>query len=456
MNLEALFSLAGDKVVRVGLNGVGDFGASFLAQSRNIPNLEISLVCDKDAERMHAAVSATDMCASDLVMTRDLMDEVEPRFDVLVEATGHPEVAAGAAEWAIGHKRHVVMASKEAAIVVGPILHDLARRQGVVYTEVEGDQPSLLIGLISWAKSLGLKVRVAGKSSEYDFVVDEEDCLEWRGSRSLDSGVRDLWHKDQRGWPKLCEKRHEVISDAGFPARTVSDFCEMGVVANATGLVPDCPGLHAPLLRPKEIADVFQHVAEGGILREEGRIDVFNCLRRPDEISFAGGVFVVVGCDNKKTWELLREKGHVVARNGRSAMLYNPQHLLGVEAPMSILCAALLGLPTGAVSPRPVVDLVARTSRDFSEGEVLSVTDQHHHEVARLSPELIPAIALGDANPCPYYLAVGQKLREDVPMGTILTNRMLELDFDQQLYRLRQQQDQLFCNPTNQIERDND
>ena len=108
-------------------------------------------------------------------------------------------------------------------------------------------------------------------------------------------------------------------------------------------------------------------------------IDVFNCLRRSDEMSFAGGVFVIVRCENSKTWELLRGKGHVVARNTKAAMRFIGQHTLGVEAPMSILSAALRNLPTGALAPEPMVDLVARAARDFKQGEILQITDQHHH-----------------------------------------------------------------------------
>lgn len=45
-----------------------------------------------------------------------------------------------------------------------------------------------------------------------------------------------------------------------------------------------------------------------------GVLEVFHCLRAPDEISFAGGVFVVIRCDHADTWEMLRAKGHVVSR----------------------------------------------------------------------------------------------------------------------------------------------
>lgn len=444
MNFEALFTSKKDKVVRVGLMGAGDFGASLLGRSRHIPNMEIVVLCDKDTERMSAAVSACGMARDSVFMTRNIMDDDNPEFDVLVEATGHSEAAAEAAIWALDRKRHVVMASKEAAIVVGPMLHDLARRNGVVYTEVEGDQPSLLIGLVSWARVLGLEVLAAGKSSEYDFVLDDEDCLTWLGKQVPDSGLLDLWHSNGRDWRHLTEQRRELLARADIPTRTVPDFCEMGVVANATGLLPDRADFHAPLLRPTELADALQIMEGGGLFEGEGRIDVFNCLRRPDEASFAGGVFVIVRCDDARTWDLLRGKGHVVAANGKVAMLYNPQHLLGVEAPISILSAGLLGLPTGANAPRPAVDLVARATRDFRKGERLAITDPHHHEVAGLAPELIPARPISDDAPCPYYLAVDRLLREDVRKGELLTVRMVDLGEERPIVKLRRQQDDHF------------
>jgi len=252
-----------------------------------------------------------------------------------------------------------------------------------------------------------------------------------------------LWSAEDADLPALAARRAEAAAAAGVPTRTAPDYCEMGVVANATGLEPDRADFHAPILRPVEVADAFQPAADGGMLQDPERIDVFNCLRRHDEASFAGGVFVVVACRDEATWGLLREKGHMVARNGKAAMLYNPQHLLGIEAPMTILGAALLQMPTGGVAPRPRVDLVARTERDFKAGETLAITNPHHHEVAGLLPELAPAAAIGDGAACPYYLAVGQTLRQDVAAGTILTGGMLEIP-PSSLIDLRRRQDRQF------------
>ena len=157
-------------------------------------------------------------------------------------------------------------------------------------------------------------------------------------------------------------------------------------------------------------------------------------------MSFAGGVFVIVRCDNAKTWNLLRGKGHVVARNTKTAMLFIGQHTLGVEAPMSILSAALLKLPTGAAAPEPRIDLVARAARDFKQGEILQITDPHHHAVAGLEPELIPAERDQADTPVPYYMATGRALLMDVKKGMVLTWGMVDTDQASRLYQLRQQQ----------------
>ena len=102
-----------------------------------------------------------------------------------------------------------------------------------------------------------------------------------------------------------------------------------------------CAPFHAPILRTIEVPGVFDTQAEGGILSGTRRIDVFNCLRLPHEVSFAGGVFVNVRCSDAATWRVLEEKGHVLSRSGRAGMIFNPRHLLGIEAPISILDAVL-------------------------------------------------------------------------------------------------------------------
>ena len=95
------------------------------------------------------------------------------------------------------------------------------------------------------------------------------------------------------------EQRARLLAD--LPHRTAPDYCEMCLVANATGLKPDRPDFHAPFTRTTELPDLYIPREEGGLLARRGVLDVFNCLRRTDDPSFAGGVFVVVELADEKT-----------------------------------------------------------------------------------------------------------------------------------------------------------
>lgn len=460
MNYEALLA-ARERPVRAGLIGAGEFGRSLIVQSRAVAGLELSVVCDHDVARARDALGQAGFSESELtfcesapeatraieagkrVVTADAAVCAAAPIDVLVEATGNPEAAVANVLAAIENRRHVAMVTKEGDSVVGPWLHARARETGLVYTPVDGDQPSLLIGLVSWVRRLGLEIVAAGKSSEYDFVVDlETERVGWRGKSFDARGVRDLWTLPEGARAAGIVRRGELLG--AIPQRTVPDLCEMGMVANATGLLPDTPALHVPVARIVEVPSLLCPRVDGGILESRGVVDVFNCLRRPDEASFAGGVFVVVACRDRDTWRVLRDKGHLVSDDLGYAMMFNAQHLLGVEAPISILSAGLLGLSTGGLDHRPVVDLVAHAERDFRAGEVLAITDAHHHEVAGLGPCLVPAGPASAERPLPYYMAVGRRLARDVAAGSAITRDDIVVPDDSTLWRVRAEHDARF------------
>ena len=97
MNYEALLGKE-DHAVKVGIAGIGDFGAGLLARSKKIAGLDITLICDKDRNRMDAALSALRMNSDGVAMVEKLEDGQDVPFDLLVEATGNPEAAAENAE----------------------------------------------------------------------------------------------------------------------------------------------------------------------------------------------------------------------------------------------------------------------------------------------------------------------------------------------------------------------
>lgn len=465
MNYEALFADATHREVTAALIGVGEFGSTLIAQSLRIPGLRIPVLCDQAPERVIRSLRRLGIESDRIAIceTRSAAEQAvragryaivasgamaaELPVDIVIEATGSPLAAAENARHAIDAGRHLAMVTKEAESVIGPALKLKAKSAGVVHCLVDGDQPSLLIGLISWARTLGLDIVAAGKSSEYDFVYDAgQRCVSWNGQHFAIGELEDLWQSDSWSISDLVAARSQRLS--AIPQRTVPDLCEMGLVCNATGLKPDREDFHAPVLRTLEVPRALSLATKGGLLAREGVVDVFNCLRRPDDPSFAGGVFVNVACHDAETWEILARKGIPVSRKSDCAMLYNPQHLLGLEAPISILLAVRLGLSSGGIATQPTVDLVARTERHFQAGEVLAITNPHTHAVAGLEPLLLPAAPLATTTPVPYYLAIGCRLRHDVEAGAFLTLDAVEIDRTSSLWQLRCEQDRWFFNET--------
>ena len=457
MNLQQIFrrfAPASSALVPVGLVGAGEFGATFLAQAARMQGLKVIAVCDRDTARARAAALAAghpaervrvcaDLSAARAAVEADALAVVDsaqllvqlPLVAVL-EATGDPEGAAATALAAIEAGRHVVIATKEAEILVGPELARRAAERGLVHSPVDGDQPSLLIGLIEWAGILGLPVVCAGKSSESDFVWDPQ------------AGTVAAWGRSEQA-PGYHQSFSLPVPGAlagrntlSYARTTVPDLCEMGIVANHTGLMPDCPSLHAPIARTIELPTLFRPRAQGGLLSGTGRIDMFNCLRRPDELSFAGGVFVVVEAPDEATGRLFAAKGMPTSPDGRYVLLHNPVHLLGAEATMSVLSAVQLGCSTGGADVKPVVDLVAFAARDLEVGELMVMGSRH--EITCLGYALQAAQKLAADAPLPYYLAVGGRIRQRVARGEPLRCRHVELPQSSTLLRLRQAQDARF------------
>jgi predicted homoserine dehydrogenase-like protein len=145
-----------------------------------------------------------------------------------------------------------------------------------------------------------------------------------------------------------------------------------------------------------------------------------------------------------------------IAPSGTTYMLvFNPQHLLGVEAPLSILSAVRLGRPTGAVCPTPCTDLVAVASRDLRAGETLSL-NQASHGVDALEPRLLApqrmtltadeasgGTAARESACVPYYLAAGAVMTRDVCQGERLALADVAVPRGTALFRLRVQQEAL-------------
>ncbi|WP_327391826.1 homoserine dehydrogenase [Streptomyces sp. NBC_01186] len=444
MNVHHLFADTGDRPVRYALSGAGGgFARTLLAQTRHLARLHPVALCDVDVARLRevcrelgyaedelavcpdaaAVTEATRAGRIALVADAGLLGAAE--WDILVEATGSPAHGYAMAREALLSGRHVAMVSKEVDSVAGLHLAELAQERGLVYTTADGDQPANLIGLVTWAETLGLEIVAIGKSTEYDLVLDPEAGTVTQLDTTVPApGLAGLLQlgEDIRA---TLEARAEAV--AALPTGATADYCEVAVVANATGFRPDTEALHYPVARVAELADVYAPREDGGVLHRPGAVDVFTALRLPGEASFAGGVFVVVRTHDPETWRTLAAKGHVVSRDGRHAAVYLPYHLMGVETPLSLLSAVLHHRPSGGTDPRGVAVLAGRAERDLPAGSPLT-TVGHHHDVTG-----VRAVLLGDEDAppdvAPLYLAGNARLRRDVAQGALLTLDDIE-DYD--------------------------
>ncbi|WP_108662411.1 hypothetical protein [Acuticoccus kandeliae] len=461
MDINHLINSAGsDKPTRAALIGVGQFGRTLLMQSRRIPLLDLSVLCDIDLERtrkvcLSAGIDAADIVAVDslaagksaleagkTVITDNAEIAIKLPIDVLVEATGNGAVGAVNVALAIDEGRHITLVNKETDSVVGPLLGHRARQAGLVLSQVDGDQPSLLLGLVSRARALGFDIACAGKASEHDFVWNPETGMV-RGEGGLDIAVpapAEIWDGGGRPIPEMIAWRSAVL--AKIPQRTPPDYCEMCLVSNASGFVPDRPRMHAAVARMVELPDIYRAAEYGGVFGRDGHIDIFNCLRREDEISAAGGVFAVLTAPDNETGELFRAKGIPVSRDARHVLVYNPTHLLGAEAPLSMLVPHRLGLSTGSKTTAPVSDVTMRAARDFKAGETLTQFGTHHR-IDGIEPELSPNAVLADDAPIPYFMAVDQVLARDVAAGAALTVGDIVKPEGSALWAMRAEQDGL-------------
>ena len=460
MNFEILLKSAGDRKVRAALTGAGDFGSSFLYQAIRMKRLDVSVVINRTTSHalkayVAAGVSPDDVVVCETAQTARKAFESGKRvvvadsdlvknlpLDVLVEGTGHPETGALHAKRAIESGWHIAMVSKEVDSVVGPELSTRAAQAGRVYTLVDGDQPSLLIGLISWARVLGLKILSAGKASEYDFVYDPAHHTVTANEKTVPAeGMADLWDPAELHPSELARQRSQLLSS--LPQRAVPDLCEMGVVANATGLKPDTPSLHAPIARIVEVPNFFCPGEMGGLLAAAVGSTFSTACAGADEASMGGGVFIVIECEDKATWHILMQKGHPCSRNNRCAMLYHPTHLLGIEAPISVLLALDLGMPTGASHPRPVCDLVGKATRNLPAGFMLEMGG-HHHTIEGVEAQFVDGAPMLPDSPAPFYMIANRRLLRPVAAGSINTIEAIDIDNSSILADLRKAQDERF------------
>ena len=435
------------RAVRVGLIGAGKFGTMILAQLLLMRGVRLCVIADLDPARaLSAAVEAgwdadafehapnagdaIDLARTGkvaLVESGEIATDCD--IDVLIEATGHEEAGALHAYRAIERGLHVVMVTVEADVVVGPYLHRMAERSGVVYTMAYGDQPAIICELVDWARTCGFDVVAAGKGTKF--------APQYR-----------------RSTPDTAFEHYgftaEQIATGGFNPKMFNSFLdgtksaiEMVAVANATGLAVSPEGLSFAPAGTHELPSVLKPREDGGILAHAGMLDVVSCITADEQFvrdHLRWGVFVTFTSNSAYARRCFGEYGVATDESGRYAALWRPYHLIGLEIGVSIASAALRGEPTGAPYAGHCAEVVCATRAPMRAGEIIDGEGGY-----AAYGTCVPADLARELKLVPMGLAHGVRLTRDVPADHTIGIDDVAIDDTSFLWRLRREQDAMFA-----------
>ena len=151
---------------------------------------------------------------------------------------------------------------------------------------------------------------------------------------------------------------------------------EMVALANATGLVPDIPGMHGPDAPLDDAPHVFCPRDEGGLLTRKGVVD-FTVAK-----GVAPGVFVVAEMRHPRLRERMNDLG---LGEGPYFTFFRPYHLTSLEVPLSAAAAVLFGQSHMRPLPVPTAEVGARAKRDLAPGETLDAIGEYCYRGFALS-----------------------------------------------------------------------
>ena len=410
--------------IRVGLIGGGQMGEGLVCQMELMHGMRAFVVADvipgkarevfrsANVEDNHIIETDSSSVAAQAVEDGKYVATTNPSIirdiesiEIVVEATGIPEIGAQVALEAILSRKHVLQMNVETDATIGYMLRRMAESAGVVYTLTAGDEPGSTMELYDFAQSLGFHVVCAGKGKNNPLDrTANPDTVRTRAEEQMMS-------------PKML---------ASFVDGTKT-MVEMTSLGNAIGFVPDVKGMHGPDCTPDTLAKVFVPTSDGGVLTKPGVVDY--------GLGVAPGVFVVFSTDHPK---INRDLQYLKLGTGPYYALFRPYHLTSLETPISIARAVLKHETTIATDQAPVCETVTVAKRDLKAGE--RIDGLGGFTVYGMIDEAKQA---RESDALPLGLAPGSVLRKDIRQGETVSYSDVELDETLYIVQLRRMQDRL-------------
>ncbi len=331
-----------------------------------------------------------------------------PHVDVVLEVTGAVDDALAPVLAGIEHGKHMLLMNPELDGTLGPLLKVKADKQGVVFTDVDGDQPGVLGNLHRFVKGIGLRPVLLGNIK----------------------GLQDPYRNPttQEGFAKQWgQKPHMVTS---FADGTKVSF-EMTVAANATGMTVAKRGMHGYTFDPgTPIMEAAKTYDAEEILAGPGIVDyVVGCAPGP-------GVWALGTIENPRQRHYLN-----LYKLGEGPLycFHTPYHLCHFEVPTTIARAALLN--DAAITPlgAPTVETITMAKTDLKAGTEIDMLGGY-----TVYGEAETAAITAAENLLPLGVAPGCKLKRDVPKDHAITYDDVDLPAGRLVDRLRAEQAEMF------------
>jgi predicted homoserine dehydrogenase-like protein len=415
------------KPIRIGLVGAGEMGTDIVSRVAHMTGIEIGAISELkagaaaksveiaygSADRVKEVASADAANAAmeeGLIAVTDNVDALLEAglIDVVVDATGVPAVGAEIGLRAMERGKHLVMMNVEADVTIGAYLRAEAERLGVIYSLGAGDEPSSCMELIEFVSAMGHRIVSAGKGKNNPLNIDATPA------EYTEEAIRR--HMNPRMLVEFVDGSKTMV--------------EMAAIANATGLIPDKPGMHGPAAGRDELNKTLIPQSAGGLLSSgEGRVDY--TIGK----GVAPGVFVVAEMDHPRIWERMED---LKMGKGPYFTFFRPYHLTSLEVPLTCARVVLYGKADMVPLPRPVAEVCAVAKKDLAVGDTLDQIGEYCYRAW-----IMEATEARTAKAIPCGLLAGAKVTASIRKGELITTANTSVPAGSKIAVLRARQDKM-------------
>jgi len=352
-----------DENIKVAFIGCGKFISMFLSQYNQLKKIKIDTIIDlkiDQAKKNCLNSGLTEDTIKEINFANSLNEAINRDIDIFIEATGNPIVGTAHADKIIKKKKHIILVNVEADVTCGKYLSDLAKQNGVICSMAYGDQPSLILEQIEWARLNGFLVTCAGKGTKYHPVFEY-------------STPDTVWKHYG-----LTKERAEI--ESGMNPKMFNSFLcgdksaiEMCAVSNASNLKCPTNGLTFPPVGVYDIAKKLIPKSDGGLIDYEGQVEVISSIdleRKTIPNDLRWGVYIVIKAQNKYVKNCFKDYGMATDASGNYSAIWRPYHYIGLELAQSIYSIALDKKATG-FTKNYNADVASYAKKDLKVGEKL-------------------------------------------------------------------------------------